>query len=135
MAQETPAQTDPPKMNMTTAIPADITTPDSVQTRLGTLRFFDGVPDQATVEMCYDNLDFQRAVQAFLVALPAAGMHAAREGLGSFGPANQTVVVFESLVDSKSLIPTANTETIYVGIWLDTKGGPSWSNCRPMCSA
>jgi hypothetical protein len=124
MSQEKPAQTEPPKMKMTTDIPAEITTPDSVETRLGTLRFFDGVPDQATVETCYDNLDFQRGVQAFLVALPAAGMYAAREGLGSFGPANQTVVVFESLVDSRSLLPTSNTETIYTLFWLDTKGGP-----------
>ena len=57
---------------MTTDIPASITTPDSVETRLGTLRFFDGFPDEATVQKVYDNLDFQRAVQAFLAALPAA---------------------------------------------------------------
>jgi hypothetical protein len=34
---------------MTTEIPAGITTPDRVETRLGTLRFFDGMPDEATV--------------------------------------------------------------------------------------
>jgi hypothetical protein len=38
------AQT-PPKMKMTTDIPAAITTPDKVETRLGTLKFFDGFPD------------------------------------------------------------------------------------------
>ena len=42
------AQT-PPKMKMTTDVPPQITTPDSVETRLGTLRFFDGFPDDATV--------------------------------------------------------------------------------------
>jgi len=30
---------------MTTEIPASIITPDQVKTRLGTLRFFDGFPD------------------------------------------------------------------------------------------
>ncbi len=30
----------PPKMKMTTEIPSSITTPDSVETRIGTLRFF-----------------------------------------------------------------------------------------------
>ena len=30
-----------PKLKMTTDIPASITTPDSVETRLGTLKFFD----------------------------------------------------------------------------------------------
>ena len=33
------------KYKMTTDIPAGILTPDSVETRLGTLRFFDGFPD------------------------------------------------------------------------------------------
>jgi hypothetical protein len=42
---------------ITTHIPPDITTPDSVATRLGTLKFFDGLPDKDTVEKVYDNLD------------------------------------------------------------------------------
>lgn len=48
------AQT-PPKMKMTTDIPAAITTPDKVETRLGTLKFFDGFPDDETVKKVYDN--------------------------------------------------------------------------------
>ena len=36
---------------MATDIPASITTPDSVETRLGTLKFFDGLPDEATVQL------------------------------------------------------------------------------------
>jgi hypothetical protein len=31
-----------PKMKMTTDVPPQITTPDTVETRLGTLKFFDG---------------------------------------------------------------------------------------------
>ena len=45
-----------------TDIPPAITTPDSVETRLGTLKFRDGFPDDATVQKVYDNLDFQRGV-------------------------------------------------------------------------
>ncbi len=56
------AQT-PPKMKMTTPIPPSITTPDSVDTRIGNLKFFDGFPDDATVQKVYDNLDFERGVQ------------------------------------------------------------------------
>lgn len=77
------------KYQMTTDIPAGILTPDSVGTRLGTLRFFDGFPDKATVQRVYDNLDFQRAVQAFLTALPAASLHAMRTGFRTFGPDNR----------------------------------------------
>ena len=38
------------KMKMTTPIPDSITTPESVDTRLGKLNFFDGFPDDATSE-------------------------------------------------------------------------------------
>jgi len=58
-----------PKMKMSTDIPPGIAIPDSVETRLGELKFFDGFPDKPTVEKIYDNLDFQRAVQAYLLAL------------------------------------------------------------------
>ena len=63
------AQT-PPKMKMTTPIPPSITTPDSVDTPIGTLNFFDGFPDDATVQKVYDNLDFSRGVQAFMSGMP-----------------------------------------------------------------
>jgi hypothetical protein len=78
-------------MKMTTDIPADITAPDEVETRLGTLKFIDGFPDNATVEKVYDNLDFQRGVQAYLAALPAVSIEGFRKGLTGFGPVNQTV--------------------------------------------
>lgn len=112
------------KPRMATDIPASITTPDSVETRLGTLRFFDGFPDDATVRTVYDNLDFQRGVQAFLAALPAADICAVREGYRSFGPDNQTLFITESLMDSRTLYSIANTETVYNVGWLDTKDGP-----------
>jgi hypothetical protein len=112
------------KPKMATEIPASITTPDTVETRLGTLRFFDGLPDDATVETVYDNLDFQRGVQAFLRALPAAGMCAIRTGVRSFGSDNQTVLITESLMDSRTLFLVPNTETVYNFDWLDTTNGP-----------
>ena len=37
-----------PAMKMTTEIPASVTTPAEVETRLGTLRFVDGVPTEET---------------------------------------------------------------------------------------
>src|SRR5580693_2777787 len=98
-----------PKMKMTTPIPPSITTPDSVDTRIGKLKFFDGFPDDATVQKVYDNLDFERGVQAFLTAMPGASAYGLREGIRSQGGNNQTVLVMETLMDSKSLFLTANT--------------------------
>src|SRR5258706_15205389 len=48
------------RMKMTTDIPPSITNPDKVETRIGTLKFFDGFPDKATCEKVYDNLVFKR---------------------------------------------------------------------------
>lgn len=112
------------KLRMSTDIPASITIPDHLDTRLGTLTFFDGFPDDQTVEKLYANLDFQRAVQAFLTAMPAASLSAMRQGLRSIGVNNSTVAIFESLMDSRSLFPTANTESIYTIGWLDLNDGP-----------
>ena len=112
------------RMNMTTDIPQFLTTPNSVESRIGTLKFFDGFPDKATVEKVYDNLDFQRGVQAYLTALPAVSVEGGRRAVTEFGSVNQTVLISEQLLDSKSLFLTANTTTPYTVLYLDTKNGP-----------
>lgn len=112
------------KYKMTTDIPPSITTPDKVETSIGTLKFVDGFPDPATVSKVYDNLDFQRGTQAFLTGLPIVSVEGARRACLSFGPANQTVSISEQLLDSKSLFLTANTTTPYTIAWLDLKDGP-----------
>jgi hypothetical protein len=112
-------------MKMTTPIPPQITTPDSVDTRIGNLKFFDGFPDAPTVQKVYDNLDFMRGVEAFLNAMPGSSTEAIRVGFASQGADNnQTVLIMENLMDSKSLFLTPNTESIYNLMWVDTKAGP-----------
>ncbi|MBD9371024.1 DUF1254 domain-containing protein [Rhizobium sp. ARZ01] len=118
------AETVPARRAYTTDIPPEIVTPNELDTRLGTLRFFDGFPDDETVQKVYDNLDFQRAVQAFLRALPPTSLVAMRRGIRSFGPDNRTVLIFETLVDSRTLFLTANAETVYASAWIDLKNGP-----------
>jgi hypothetical protein len=49
---------------------------------------------------------------------------AIRYGIRSFGPDNQTVIFFESRMDSKSLFLTADTESVYAWAWLNLKDGP-----------
>ena len=115
----------PPEMKMTTDIPEAITTPDSVETRIGTLSFFDGFPDDATTQKVYDNLDFMRGVEAFLNCVPGASAEGFRTGWATQGADNnQTVLIMENLMDSKSLFLTPNTESIYNMTWLDTSKGP-----------
>lgn len=114
----------PPKMKMTTTLAPGIATPDKVKTRLGDLNFFDGFPDKASVDKLYDNLDFQRAVQAYLLALPAVSQAANRNEILKLGPANTTVPIFENRMDSKSSFLTPNTETPYSWMWIDLRKGP-----------
>jgi len=52
-------------------IPAKITTPETVETRIGTLHFPNGVPDKETTQKVYDQLDFGRGVDAFLRGMSA----------------------------------------------------------------
>src|SRR5580704_10059132 len=118
------AQTTPPKMKMTTPIPQSITTPDSVDTSVGTLKFFDGFPDDATVEKVYDNLDFQRGVQAFLSGMPGASLAAMHAGFAKLGAENNNILLFENRLDSKSLFLTGNTDSVYFSTWINLKDGP-----------
>ena len=41
-------------MKMTTEIPEGVTTPDNIQTRVGELNFFDGVPDAESAQKVYN---------------------------------------------------------------------------------
>jgi hypothetical protein len=123
MLTTTHAQT-PPKMKMTTDIPADITTPNKVDTRIGTLKFDSGFPDAETVEKIYDNLDFQRGVDVYLNTMQGASMVALRRGFREMGCIDGTVGVFNTLMDSKSLYLTANVDTVYAMTWIDLTKGP-----------
>src|SRR4030081_2524269 len=102
-----PASAQAPAMKMSTDIPPSLLTPDTVESRIGTLKFVDGFPDDATAAKVYDNLDFQRGIQAYLTALPPVSIQAFRESYADFGPVNQTVLISEQLLDAKSLFLTA----------------------------
>jgi hypothetical protein len=118
------ALAQPPKMKMTTEIPPGIATPDKLETRIGTLNLFDGVPTEETAQKVYDNLDFQRGVQAYLSSIQIASMAGMRKGMLNFGPANTTVLLFENLMDSKALWLTPNTVSIYMAMWLELSDEP-----------
>jgi hypothetical protein len=107
-----------------TPIAPGIATPDKVESSLGTLNLSNGYPDAATVEKVYDNLDASRALQAFLLALPIVNQAAMRDALRKYGPHNETDLIWENLSDSKTVQLTANSNTIYSFIWLDTHKGP-----------
>jgi hypothetical protein len=109
---------------MTTPIAPGVATPDTLETSIGTLHLRDGVPKPDTIEKIYDNLDRSRALQAYLLAIPMVNQASMRATLRGFGPDNQTDVIWADLVDPRTVELTANDNTIYSFIWLDTMKGP-----------
>src|ERR1700746_3445040 len=77
------AQSAPPKYSAD--VPPYITTPDTVETRIGTLKFNNGVPDQKTIQTVYDQIDFGRGIEAFLTGMPATSVYATCQGIDSVG--------------------------------------------------
>ncbi|WP_367345969.1 DUF1254 domain-containing protein [Stenotrophomonas bentonitica] len=109
---------------MTSPIPPQITTAARVESSIGTLEYYDGVPTPETANRVWDNLDTIRATEVFLSGIPGASMASIRRGLREVGATGSTVGVFEDLMDSRSLFLTANSETIYFWNWMDLKDGP-----------
>jgi hypothetical protein len=121
---KTPAPLPPKTYKMTTPIAPGVAVPDKIETSIGTLNLTDGYPDPATVKKIYDNLDRSRALQAYLLALPIVNQASMRDSLSKWGQVNQTDVIWENLVDPKTVELTANNNTVYSFVWLDTHQGP-----------
>lgn len=83
--------------------PASITTPDKVETRIGTLEFKDGVPSKATAEKLYTQIDSTYAYRAFMDNMRGVSIHAVRKGMQDIGIKPNEVLVFSTLMDAKRL--------------------------------
>src|SRR5215475_1329877 len=100
---QTPGATPATPPKYAPDVPAKITTPDAVETRVGTLRFRDGAPDPATVQLAYDQLDFGRGIDAFLTGISATSVYAVCRGLEEAGVRpNQGIGITAELLDARS---------------------------------
>jgi hypothetical protein len=98
-----------------------ISIPDKVETAIGTLDFFDGVPSDASIDKLYDNLDRSRGVQVYLDHQGAASLFAMRMGNAGIGGTANKVTITEQLLKSDSIYLTGNTSTLYALSYLDLK--------------
>ena len=112
--------------NYNTPIPVDVLTPDSVRTRVGTFKYFDGFPDAETKRLARRQVDLGRGIQTFLNFMPAASLEMLyvghRDGYGM--QPNRDIGLFDELMSSKSLWLTGNTDTVYASAFLDLSDGP-----------
>jgi hypothetical protein len=106
------------------AIPPAITTPDKVESQLGTLDFKDGAPSRATLEKVYNHVDFTHAYDAFVNTMQGVSLVAARRGFLDAGVKDNEILIFSELMDAKSLFLTANADTVYFVGFIDVSKGP-----------
>lgn len=95
------------------AVPPAITTPDKVESRIGTLDFRDGMPSKDTLSRVYDNLDFMHAFDAFVNTFQGVNAQAIYKGFADIGVKDNELLIFSTLMDAKSLFLTANADTVY----------------------
>lgn len=130
-----PTVAEEPTPGFNHKIPEKIMTPDKVDTSMGTLEFFDGMPKPETVEKLYDNLLLMRGVEAFLSGIPATSIEGLREGHIELGvETSNHFMVADNLLDSSPLFLTGNTDTVYCSgfLYLD-KDGPTVVEIPPGC--
>ena len=97
----------------------------TVDTRMGKLQLENGYPSQAALKTLYDEMDFQRATQAYLWALPAVGFHGLHLAhLNTFGAKDGEIVLYQTLKDKAGML-TPNLTTLYaMSFWNMAEKGP-----------
>lgn len=96
-----------------TSIP-DPLLPGPVDSRIGRLDFAAGYPSDDTTSMLFDELDFQRAVQGYIWAIPLVSFGQwQHEHEKVFGAQDGDLVRYESFADKLGLL-TSNATTPYI---------------------
>ncbi|MHC4352768.1 MAG: DUF1254 domain-containing protein, partial [Planctomycetota bacterium] len=96
-----------------TDIPKEITTPDHIQSKIGDLDYKDGYPTQETANKVRDELDYIHGVNAFMNSIQGVSVYALRKGLADVGIKDGEFFYTSKMLDSKSLLLTANADTVY----------------------
>jgi hypothetical protein len=102
------------------------TNAQTTNTRIGELKYEAGFPTKETVEKLYDEMDFQRASQAYMWSFPAVSFASVKAGLfRDLGATYNDIVLWQDFLDTKGIILTGNNTTIYVVSQFDlAKDGP-----------
>jgi len=106
---------------------------ETIKTRFGEFEFKGGYPTPSSATRLLDQLKFNRAIEVYLTQMPAVAVYETREGFRRFGvkQSNQ-FIIWEQLMDAKTLLLTANTETVYGLGFLNLKqDGPTVVEAPP----
>jgi hypothetical protein len=106
---------------------------ETLQTRCGSFEFKGGYPAGDSAQRLLDLQTVIRAVDVYVTQMMRVSETALREGLRAFGARTpQHVVIWEHLTDAKTVLLTANTETVYAISHLDLRtDGPTVIEAPP----
>lgn len=106
---------------------------ETLKTRSGDFEFKGGYPVGDAAERLIDLRKLNQAIEVYLTQLMPVSEIGLREGLRAFGATKPTqVVVWEDLMDAKTVLLTANAETVYALSHLDLKAdGPTVVEAPP----
>ena len=105
----------------------------TIESRIGNLEFKNGFPAPETVDTLFEFRTFYRGVEVFTQNTFGVSLYQMRKAYADAGAgrANQ-VLLYEKLMDSKSIFLTANSETVYAFTFLDLKSdGPTVVDAPP----
>jgi len=98
---------------------------EKVETRIGTLEFEKGYPSQQSVKTLFDEIDFQRACQAYLWGLPMLATEAFVESFKKDLGGQWGDLIEVKTFQDRSYGITANATTDYMFTWVDlSETGP-----------
>ena len=99
-------------------------TPTKIKTDFGTLKFTGGgYPTKETAQKVWDQMDLQRATQAYYDFIPALSMHGIlKSQVRDYGARSSSdVLVFADRMNSEPLWLTGNVDSIYAMLTIDMK--------------
>ena len=115
-----------------TEVPVSITTPNSVETKIGTLQFNDGYPTKESAAAIRDELDYINGVNAFMNSIQGVSLIALRKGFADAGINDGEFIYTSEMLGSQSIFLTANADTIYFWGNVDLSNGPLILETPPM---
>ena len=101
-------------LTLTSSIAQQLPTTGTIETRSGKLELENGYPAKDTAAKMFEEIDYQRACQAYLWALPIMAMQQwQQEHITKFGAGNLDYVDYLTFQDKLGLL-TANATTPYI---------------------
>jgi hypothetical protein len=106
--------------------PASTVPSQGVDTKIGRIDLQNGYPTDQSVTRLYDELDFQRAVQAYIWAMPTVAIDALRiANVRDWGVDYNGVGIVDKFTTPAVLALTGNSTTIYAAAFADLgRDGP-----------